>query len=290
MKVLNASIAAMCVGVFSAGIHAQSGGQMKPMAPMAPMAMDVTYTGCVEAGKTPQTYMLSHAAKDAMMEPATLNLTGTSVDLSKHVGHKVSVTGMPVMATSKDKMDKMPSSFTVTSLKMISGSCKSTDAMPAAGDTAPDFTLARLDGKKIQLSALAKAGPVVVLMLRGWVGYQCPICNRQVGDFISHAKDLEAAGANVVLIYPGAADTVQAKAEDFVTGKTIPANMHFVVDPDLATVNAYHLRWDAPNETAYPSTFLVDTGSVIRFAKISRSHGDRSSAADVLAEIAKLKK
>lgn len=42
----------------------------------------------------------------------------------------------------------------------------------AIGDTIRDFTLNRIDGKAITLSALTKQGPVVVLMLRGWVGYQ----------------------------------------------------------------------------------------------------------------------
>ncbi len=160
---------------------------------------------------------------------------------------------------------------------------------PAVGDHAKNFTLATLDGTKVSLADLEKRGPVVLLMLRGWVGYQCPFCNRQVGDFITHAKELEASGANVVLVYPGAADLVQVKAEDFATGKTMPPNMHFTTDPDLKTVNLYNLRWNAPNETAYPSTFLIDTNGVIRYAKVSTSHGDRSSAADVIAEIAKLK-
>jgi AhpC/TSA family len=75
---------------------------------------------------------------------------------------------------------------------------------PAVGDHARDFTLNRLDGKAIRLSALTREGPVVMLMLRGWVGYQCPICNRQVGDFIAHGKAFQAAGANVILVYPGA--------------------------------------------------------------------------------------
>jgi len=161
--------------------------------------------------------------------------------------------------------------------------------LPAAGDKAKDFTLAKLDGSKVSLSQLEKSGPVVLLMLRGWVGYQCPFCNKQVGDFITHAKELQAAGANIVLVYPGAADLVQLKAEDFATGKTMPSNMHFTTDPDLKTVNLYNLRWDAPNETAYPTTLLIDKSGVIRYAKISKSHGDRSSAADVLAELAKLK-
>jgi peroxiredoxin Q/BCP len=162
-------------------------------------------------------------------------------------------------------------------------------ARPVVGEKAKDFTLARLDGTAINLASLRAQGPVVVLMLRGWVGYQCPFCNRQVGDFIQHAPELAAAKANVVLVYPGAADLVHVKAEDFATGKTMPANLHFVTDPDLKTVNLYGLRWDAPNETAYPTTFVVDRGGTIRFVKISASHGDRATSAEVLAVLRGLK-
>jgi peroxiredoxin len=153
---------------------------------------------------------------------------------------------------------------------------------PAIGDRARDFELKRLDGKAIRLSALTKDGPIVVLMLRGWVGYQCPICTRQVGEFLSRASDFQAAGASVVIVYPGAADLVQRKAEDFVTGKTLPGNFQFVIDPDLTVVNLYGVRWDAPGQNAYPSTFVFDRRGVVRFVKVSQSTGDRSSAAEVL--------
>ena len=96
-------------------------------------------------------------------------------------------------------------------------------SMPMMGEKAKDFTLAHLDGSKVSLSQLEKNGPVVLLMLRGWVGYQCPFCTKQVGDFITHAKEFEAAGANVLLVYPGAADMVPVKASDFVAGKTMPS-------------------------------------------------------------------
>ena len=43
---------------------------------------------------------------------------------------------------------------------------------PAVGEAARDFTLTRIDGKAVSLSTLRHSGPVVVLMLRGWVGYQ----------------------------------------------------------------------------------------------------------------------
>lgn len=179
--------------------------------------------------------------------------------------------------------------FAAVLISVVTVTLAAQSAPPAVGDKARDFTLSRLDGRKIQLSALNKDGPVVMLMLRGWVGYQCPICNRQVGDFLTHSKEFQAAGTNVILVYPGAAELVQGKAEDFVTGKTLPDKFHFVVDPDLKTVNLYNLRWNSPNETAYPSSFVFDKGGIVRFVKISQSHGDRSSAAEILAVLATLK-
>jgi thioredoxin-dependent peroxiredoxin len=161
---------------------------------------------------------------------------------------------------------------------------------PKVGDTAPDFTLAQIDGKKLTLSAELKNGPVVLIVGRGWVGYQCPFCNRQFGDFLRNAKDLEAQGARVVWVYPGPTEDVQKRAEEFLDGKTFPPNFRFVLDPGYAFTVAYGLRWDAPQETAYPSTFIIDRGRVVRYATISKTHSDRSTAAAVLAALAGLKK
>jgi hypothetical protein len=77
---------------------------------------------------------------------------------------------------------------------------------PAVGAKATDFTLNTLDGKAVTLSEINKSAPVVVVVLRGWNGYQCPLCNQQVGDLVSHSADLAAANAQVVLVYPGVAD------------------------------------------------------------------------------------
>ena len=40
-----------------------------------------------------------------------------------------------------------------------------------------------------------------------------------------------------------------------------------------------------PHETAYPSTFLIDRHEIVFFRKISTGHGDRTTAADILAEL-----
>jgi hypothetical protein len=58
-----------------------------------------------------------------------------------------------------------------------------------------------------------------------------------------------------------------------------------LIDPDYTFTNLYGLRWDAPRETAYPSTFLIDRKAVIFYRKVNQGHGDRSTAADVLLEL-----
>ena len=162
-------------------------------------------------------------------------------------------------------------------------------AVPKVGDKAPDFTLAQIDGKKLTLSAELKSGPVVLIVGRGWVGYQCPFCNRQFGDFLKAATDIEAAGARVVWVYPGPADDVQKRAEEFAAGKPFPANFRFVLDPNYSFTLSYDLRWDAPQETAYPSTFVIDRTGIVRYALVSKSHGGRSRAADVIAELRRIR-
>jgi len=48
------------------------------------------------------------------------------------------------------------------------------------------------------------------------------------------------------------------------------------------------LRWDAPRETACPATFVLDEKGVVCFAKISHTHGDRTQASEILAEVKKV--
>lgn len=160
---------------------------------------------------------------------------------------------------------------------------------PKVGDKAPDFTLHQIDGRKLQLSTELKNGPVVLIVGRGWVGYQCPFCNRQFGDFLKRAAEIDATGARVVWVYPGPTEEVQKRAEEFAAGKPFPTNFRFVLDPDYRFTVAYGLRWDAPQETAYPSTFVIDRAGVVRYALVSKTHGGRAPAADVLTELAKLK-
>jgi len=136
------------------GVRAQSGGAMAKDGKMDKMETPTkTYTGCLAAGAETGTFTLTHVmaddhmgkdamkkdamksdtmskdamkkdsmSKDNMAHDTSMTMSSKSVDLGKHIGHKVTVTG----SSGPDKMDAMGknrSAFTVKSLKMVSASC-----------------------------------------------------------------------------------------------------------------------------------------------------------------------
>jgi peroxiredoxin len=163
-----------------------------------------------------------------------------------------------------------------TSLPLFAG------AIPSVGDKAPDFALATTDGKEVRLSQRTSSGSVVLIVLRGYPGYQCPYCNRQTQDFIRNSRAFADAGVQVVLVYPGPAQDLGKRAKEFLADKSFPSNFALLLDPDYKFTNLYGLRWDAPHETAYPSTFLIDHDGIIFFSKVAKEHGGRTSASEIL--------
>ena len=158
---------------------------------------------------------------------------------------------------------------------------------PAVGTKAPDFTLSTPTGKSVQMSKEIQGHGLVLVVLRGFPGYQCPFCVKQVHDFIDHAADFQAKNTRVLLVYPGPPGELDDHAKDFLAKQAeLPANIVLVTDPDYKVTNLYGLRWDMPHETAYPSTFVLDKKGMISFEKISHSHGDRLSAQDALDNLA----
>jgi len=162
-------------------------------------------------------------------------------------------------------------------------------ARPDVGDVAHDFELHAVAGSrqgKVKLSEVLKDGPVVLAVLRGYPGYQCPACTQQVGSLIGKARELKSA--HVLLIYPGPALELNLRAGEFLQGTELPAGFTMLLDPDYSFTNAYGLRWDAPRETAYPSTFVIDSNGKVRYRKVSMTHGDRANATEVVHAVANL--
>jgi peroxiredoxin len=153
---------------------------------------------------------------------------------------------------------------------------------PRVGYKVPDFTLNTPDGTPVTLSKLRAKSSIVLVVLRGYPGYQCPVCTLQVRGLLQNAQELADANAQVVLVYPGPAENLAERAREFLKNTTLPENFTFVIDPDYQFTGAYALRWDAPMETAYPSTFVIDRQATVRLAVISKTHGGRAKIEDVL--------
>jgi peroxiredoxin len=158
---------------------------------------------------------------------------------------------------------------------------------PPIGAVAPDFTLKTMDAKAVTLSVETATLPVVLVVLRGWPGYQCPLCTRQVHELVSQA-DAFAGKGRVILVYPGKSENLLAHADEFLKDKSWPKDFLFVTDPDYTFTKSYGLRWEALGETSYPSTFVIDKKGKVQFVKISKTHGGRATSAEILAALAQL--
>ena len=158
----------------------------------------------------------------------------------------------------------------------------------AVGGKAMDFKLKTIHGNEIQLNGLVQKNALVLVVLRGWPGYQCPICSRQVGSLITDANKFSELNAVVLMVYPGPSAQLQEYAKEFSEDYKFPDNFYFTLDPDYTMINKYGLRWDASNETAYPSTFVISKKGEIVFSKVSKAHGGRASNDEIFEALGKL--
>lgn len=80
-------------------------------------------TGCLRAGPTTGSYMLTDLAKG----PKTAGIVSSAVNLAPHVGHKVQITGTAVPKAEAEKENKdvstAPHYMKVTAMKHISTTC-----------------------------------------------------------------------------------------------------------------------------------------------------------------------
>lgn len=177
--------------------------------------------------------------------------------------------------------------FLLPFLSSIAAESKPRSKPLEVGDKADDFTLQTLGDKEFALYEHLKEGPVVLLVLRGYPGYQCPICSRQVGDYLAHADKFAELNAQVVMVYPGPSEELQARAKEFLGDRDLPENFLFLLDPDYKFTNQYALRWDEPRETSYPSTFVLDQEGNVKLAVVSHTHRGRTKASDSLKALGK---
>lgn len=156
------------------------------------------------------------------------------------------------------------------------------------GKKAEDFELKTIQGDEVRLKEVLKKNAVVLIVLRGWPGYQCPVCTKQVGSLIADADVFSELKAAVLMVYPGPSNELQKHAKEFSEDFTFPDNFLFTLDPEFSMINKYGLRWDAVKETAYPSAFVINKKGEIVYSKISTTHGGRASNDEIFEALGKL--
>lgn len=139
------------------------------------------------------------------------------------------------------------------------------------------------DGGMIDLHSL-EGHPLVLVILRGMAGEICVYCYTQVQALCGTMPQFKAAGANVVVVYPGDADRLEVfwkeleKSEKFEHKE---APFTFAYDPDFALVTSLSLQ----GNLALPATLVIDAGGTIRFAYVGADKSDRPDAKRVLEKV-----
>lgn len=177
--------------------------------------------------------------------------------------------------------------FFFLSLYFVGLSVQADERKLESGDVAVPFKTTDLEGQPFEFEPSKTGRWSVLVFLRGYPGYQCPLCTRQVAELLTKKEELAATRADIVLVYPGVNKDLTEKSKEFLADAQLPSGFKLVVDQDYKVVNAYRVRWQAPRETAYPSTFVIDPTGTIRYAKISQTHGDRAPVKEVLEALGK---
>jgi peroxiredoxin len=74
----------------------------------------------------------------------------------------------------------LPTMVTILACALVLGHRIST---PVVGQIAPSIDARTLDSRPVLIKPFLKKGPVVLIVLRGYPGYQCPFCTQQVGGY-----------------------------------------------------------------------------------------------------------
>jgi len=133
-----------------------------------------------------------------------------------------------------------------------------TKSDPLVGKSAPPFTLAQLDGKRLSLASLK--GKVVLLNF--W-DFGCPSCNQEVRHLERLHQKYASEGLRVVGIAELAPDPRQVRRFMQEYRTTYPV----LLDPEQSVARKFSVF-------AHPATILVDRTGCVRFVHTGFLKGD----------------
>ncbi len=152
---------------------------------------------------------------------------------------------------------------------------------PLVGKRLPFAKINTIDGQ-VDLSSYA-GRKVAVVIMRGFDGEVCVYCAAQTRALTNAQARFEAAGAEVLVVYPGDGDDLEtflgAVASLADDGDEPSFTMAF--DPSFELVRALDIR----GTQAMPTTLLLDEQGVVRWAYVGKDKVDRPDVERMIKEL-----
>jgi peroxiredoxin len=153
------------------------------------------------------------------------------------------------------------------------------------GGAATPASFVDVEGKSVRLEDYRGKKALVLVFTRGFPGYICPLCTSYTAQIAFRYKEIAAAGAEVLLVFPGSPEKVQEfiRAAREIAEQEGPGALPFPVllDVDLKSVEAFGIK----GELARPSTYVIDRKGTVRYAFVGEQSHERPDVDTILAEL-----
>ncbi len=158
------------------------------------------------------------------------------------------------------------------------------DAKPNAptGGAVEPATFLDSQGHSVSLADYKGKKSVVLVFTRGFSGYICPLCTSYTAQIAYRYKDIAAAGAEVLVVFPGSpekvADFIRAARE--ILEQEGPGALPFPVllDVTLKNVKAFGIQGDL----ARPSTYVIDRDGTVLYSFVGDQPHERPDVQTIL--------
>ncbi len=128
---------------------------------------------------------------------------------------------------------------------------------------------------------------VVLVILRGFAGQVCINCSAQTLALAKNVKEFERRGAEIVLVYPGEAESLPAFIESVQSLREgFAPPFPIVLDVELSAVRTFRIE----GSLAKPTSLVLDEGGTVRYAYVGRDPADRPSAKVLLDAVDRIAK